>query len=246
MRKLYITLALIISSFFLFSSNTYADALEIPIGESNFDYINDEFIKVRNYAIDYAATNNCYYIIYYYESTYRILFQSRIVSINNTRLDSAMINFSFPFSSGSIVPTIINYLDGEFVLHSNPSVGSLKYLTFYISSTTGIDYTSLLDTNFSEFYTKSTLVLTYNDYSYTFDSNNGLFGLYDIYVDIFGEFEKPDIHLEEKTILSNFYILIVDKINILSTAILSNYIYLSVIGIFIFIFLIELIFRRLL
>ena len=78
-----------------------------------------------------------------------------------------------------------------------------------------------------------------------FESNNEIFpSLYSVYT-TYGNIEVSDIHKEEKETIASFYTICIEKIGYLSSQISSNYIYLSMITIFILIFVIELIRRYL-
>lgn len=241
MRKLLIILTMIVSSFFFYSSNAFAATYNFTINESDIDFINDDFFTIRNLALDYVKENGGYYVIWitsdniYYVHFFSSFSDKYYYILNKSFRTWVTTDSSFRYELKN------NELTSK-ISETNSSTASS------FDSNNVLEQYVFLDSNL-DFYAKTTdliIFLSYKDNIYSLNDSTPLLSLYDIYLDINGGGEVPDIHTEEKEILSNFYILVIDKINYLATIIINNYIYLSVIGVFIFIFVIELVFRRLL
>lgn len=233
MKKVYIAIFLFVSLFFFYSNGVKADTYDFTISSNAFDSINNTFFEFRDLVIQHAQENNYYYYISsdganfmaYYFADHDLNF-----IYNNSRitLSSLPVFYAHIYSNGSIS----------------------KYST---SSTNIIIRTStyyFYDTNYLEFkYSDIEEVnINYGSCSYTLTDGGKVRTLYDFYLAsqnscTFADEVVEDIHKEEKEVLSNFYNLIFEKINLLANSIINNYIYLTVIGIFILIFLIYLIRR---
>ena len=238
MKKLYIILALIMSSFFFYSSDVRADTTTYEVIESEFNNFTEDFSNLRELTIANLNETYSYYIILYHKS------KSRLTAYLFESTSNAQVFFSNGIGIYLSVSGAYKnyYLNGSNFTESGS--GSNYYSTLCSVNGTTCTYLSLLDTNFDLSYTSgSTFNIKYNDLLYEITVGSKVPNLYEIYLD---SIEVPDIHEEEKQILSNFYNLVIEKIVLLSNYIINNYIFLSFVGIIILIFLIELIRRYLL
>lgn len=243
MKKLYIMFALILSSFFFYSSGVKANTYDFIFNETDFDYLNDTFYKVREFAIDYANNNDCYYYINHNTVYYLITF-FKPSSITEFNISSTSFGYRiYPFVDEFIYKYRYDSSSQTFI--SQAKISSYDNLSFKISNSELL-YTSFLDSNYDFYLNNNVINFSYKDINYIIDSTNPLPTLYEIYLNKDPSDVEDDIHKEEKNVLSNFYSLIFEKIDLLANSILSNYIYLTIIVIFILIFLIELIRRYLL
>lgn len=241
MKKLYIMFTLILSSFFLFNYNVKASQTYWTLDLKSSVFTGDKFLNLRNDVINYANENNFYYLIIDYSSLAVCFFNNSPNYIFTKETDSSRF-------STSVLCDLL-YSNGN--LSSTPSKSTNYYIYNDYSDT--YNNTTVIDTNYPYFYLdfSSDITIKASGCTYTLKSGDNLRGLYDYYVAkdnncTLPTYEAPDPHKEEKEVLSNFYSLIFEKIDLLANSILSNYIYLTIIVIFILIFLIELIRRYLL
>ena len=101
---------------------------------------------------------------------------------------------------------------------------------------------NLLDSSFDIYYSPYSLNIIFRDHVYVVDSTTKLKTIYDLYLENGGIIPNP--HQEEIDILESFYTVVIDRLGYLAKEMSSNYIYLSIFAIFVFIFVIELIRRR--
>lgn len=234
MKKLFLLISLIVSSFF-FSSIVNAD--EVAFGFNwSFDKLNDSFYTAKGLYEEKIVTDSLstdYCAIYYNSS---LIFVP--ISVDNypkftlgnsitVQFRSSGANPSYKYVSGSFSNYNMNWYINSVI--NNP----ILYCTRAIAKVT---YNS---TNIYRF--------TYEDYEFLLDSSSEtlltlteLKSLYDEFTNV----NVPDPHQEEKDILISFYDLCISKLSDLATVIVSNYIYLSIIVIFIFIFVFEIIRRK--
>lgn len=240
MKKLYITFTLILSSFFLFNYNVKADTYSFDIIDNEFNHFTEDFYKLRELAISNLNEEFNHYIIVYNTKSNKTML--RVYFFNS----SSYAKISFSNSQGIRLFIEGNYkyyyLSGDNLIQQASGSGYNSILCRENGTTcTFLDF---LDTNFNLSYSSNSFLnISYNDLLYEISLGVHVPSLYEIYLD---SIESSDPHKQEKEVLSNFYSLIFEKIDLLSNSILSNYIYLTIIVIFILIFLIQLIRRYLL
>lgn len=245
MKKMFYMLALIVSSFFFFSFNVKA-------AEYNYSYpftsnisatLDNNFYDLRSRVKQYIKDNNFdYYFIYKLASSGTKVY----IFTDDSNLLCESYN-SVLFHIDSIrytIPTLLVSSD-------------LENLTFEedTSTHTFMDTQSaiVLDTNYP-FTLSSPDTWTYNhrNNSITFTTGDRVPTLYTFYTTYYGiedDTEEPEpiidhTHDSELSIIQTFYEVSISKISYLADSISSNYIYLSIFGVFILIFVFELIFRR--
>lgn len=236
MKKVMLTTILFISSFFLFNlKNVYASEYSYQIKESYIALIDDNFMNLRNEVIE-VANNRKYFIL---------TSPSNSISIYISTCDTN------PISCPASVPVSYTFKDSPRFRLVNYDVylyvdSELVFSTTYTTDTY-IDIFSpsnglyLLDSNVVRSNTSvHSYTFNYNDKSYVFTDN--LPTIYSIYLD---NLEPEDPYIEEKNVLLSFYNYIFDKLSYLATLFATNYIFLTTLGIFILIFIVELV-RRLL
>lgn len=246
MKKLFLILALITSSF-LFGNSVSADTFNIEVDSAHFDYFNDDFYSFRDLLINKCSEDNSYYYIYYNISKKRLesyVFSSAY-SLVKDRYYSSQNKFYIIYGSSSYKRY---YLDGG----SLSSVGSgsgyqLEMIYDYSVSNPVFNYYLLLDSNndniFFETMYKNSINLTYKTINYSISNNDKFPTLYEIYTE-YQSVVSDNPHQSELDILNNFYTLSIEKISYLASSMVNNYIYLSIIVIFILIFVFKFIFRR--
>lgn len=239
MRKIFIILTLIVSSFFVFNTNVKAATVEYTIKDTQYQFINDDFFKLRELVINYVNENNKYYVIYndYYGSSLQVsIFDCSYLKMSNYNLFNSCGHTKYKLSNDKL--SLVQ--SGSGTSFSSQYTNLSAYFS-YAFMDTNVEDISSEDTN--------TYIIKYNDLTYTIEPGDILPTLYQIYLDenyVEPEPEPEDPHLEEKEILSNFYTTVITKIGELANNVFNNYILLFSIGIFIFIFVFEIIFRRLL
>lgn len=230
MKKMFYMLAFIVSSFFFFSSNVNADNEYVVTYPDNFlDNINDNFFTVREYAISNLDNDYPYYILFKAQDTPNYL----IYYYNYS--DFISVGRSWFKSQSSDAKLIIYYINGN-----SPIISFNRQVNF------SSDFVHLiLDSNMNIYYNPYSLQINYLDKSYIVNSTNKFLTTYDIYKEVNGIGEETDnTHDSELSIIQSFYEVSISKISYLAESISSNYIYLSIFGVFILIFVFELIFRR--
>ena len=241
MRKIFYIFILMVSSFFVFNTNVKADTLSYIVDEQDFAYLNDDFYKVREWAINRATTYEKYYIITYDSSQTR--FEIYLFNIDTFfYTNSTNNNIVYPYINLSLSGGQLWYLsDGTIQSGGYPKTLSLSfYNDSYLNKFTYINY---LDTNIELLtnLTEHTYILTYNNFSYTFSNTDHFPSLYEFKT----IFENPPVQEPERNeSLDSFYYLIMEKIELFANYFITNSTLLFIIGIIILIFIIELIFRR--
>lgn len=233
-----ITFIVLLSSFFFISNEVKAE--EYVCSEDRMSFINDNFLLYRQKVIDYSNSNNYKYLIKYWEYGKKYL-----TIFFTSSFDSFSIDSRFEFNSNTI---------------NNPSsiISNIKMVEYYENELVSADFSNLrddtsfsvsfdnfllLDLSFSIYYIGDSdpFTFTCNNKSFIFDDNNKYLSLYDLYL-LDNPLDNP--HQEEIDKLESFYTVVIDRLGYLSKEMSSNYIYLSIFAIFVFIFVIELIRRR--
>ncbi len=241
MKKLFIIMTFVISSFFLLSSNV--KALDVVIPDDYLNLINEDLLEQEKefkayIESDDSLSNN--YVIYFEDGKY--YFYS-IGSSGSSTLNTQYLSYS------TNLRWWCTYRYKRFSLNvdsfSGGSSGIGHGFLFYDSD----DFVSMiLFSNIDLIYTSDEIInLKYKDFTYEVKKNDIFPTLYDFYKK-YNEFIGDDdlVHKEETEKVTSFYMLVIDKLLYLCDVISSNYIYLSIIVIFILIFIFRLIFRRLL
>lgn len=242
MKRICLLFTLIFSLFFFSFSTVNADAFSINIESSEFDLLTDEFYQLRDLSIEYANSNNKYYIITTNPQGKMVsmMFDKDVViniflrEFMNTK--EIKIDFVGAYNFYSIKNDSLSSAGSGYNFSTNIS-GYGGYRTFF----------EYLDTNYNVATTfngdeNSPLTIISGDYTYTYELYKPFPSLYDIYIKS-GQ-GKPD-HSSEENLLLKFFNLFIEKILYLSEVFSSNYIFLSIFVIFILMFVIEII-RRLL
>lgn len=240
MKKLLIIITLFVSSFF-FICNKEVKAAEITISFEDYSLVNSEiFLEIKSQAeqLKESISFDNYLISYIdYESTYYVQFFNKSpLILTNVATDiygfsfDKMENYKYDPSTSSLVlfASFPNYIFASvskyFPLYSNVNV--------YFSYSSNIGTFSYISPDYSKIgssnYDDGLLPLLYN---ICVDSGNC------------GSVNNNP-HQEEIDNVTNFYTMIIEKIEYLANEISNNYILLFVIGIFIVTFVFLLIFRR--
>lgn len=255
MKRLFIVFSVVISSFFLFKEDV--NASEATITYEDYSLVNsNSFNLVFESAKEKAEVDNYeYYFILQYPSSlnyYVIYFNTANSSKISYKQESSSSDYYYILDFRYLLIEKYNSL-GEFdSIVSKASTSTIHNSSYYriasLESSANKTYYYLysnFDILFTYYY--NDLIMEFPHITYTFNSqsNNEIFpSLYSVY-STYGDIEVPDIHKKEKETLASFYTICIEKIGYLSSQISSNYIYLSMITIFIFIFVIELIRRYL-
>jgi len=241
MKKLLIIITLFVSSFFLFC-NKDVKAYEYT-KEVDFSIMDDVLALKENLDI-YIETDTTLSDYYF------ITYESSVIYYYVLPVNGSIDLFT-------IVPT-----SSEFRINSNQSLkrgsnrttikpsSGVSNKTFYICSSSSsyindIILYSNFDIKYSVFESEHSITYNYQDFSYTenFVIGNKISTLYDVYL-IYSGTEQENPNQEEIDKVTNFYTIVIKKIEYLANEISNNYILLFVIGIFIVTFLFLLIFRR--
>lgn len=239
MKKFVLAFTILLSSFFFFNFKVKANLVE----NFSFNYIPEDFLVKKKVVDDYIKINDTY------GTNYVILLRFENSKISNYSVCIFTDTSSTVYYSSSKNLIMFNAHRRNCSIFENNTLGDFTYfsqggMTLFTSGSYRwyIIYSSFdLKTSVSDY----TFTLTAEDYSkdFSFDGSN-FPTIYDMYVEKNGELVPDNPHKEEQEILESFYTLCIDKLKYLSEVFLSNYIYLSIIVIFIIIFVFKLIFRR--
>lgn len=214
-NKLLLLLVFFAAPFFFLTSNAKAISYkDITLTDEKLSQINDDFYIIRNNIINYAKEKGYYYM---YHSTY--------VQFSNIS--------EYHGASWGEIPVV------ETCDIVNNNLTNCETLSDYIYSVSPT--TLYLDLNINIYFSSFSYTYHYNTYSYTYGVDNPLPSIYSLYN---GINDNAGLKNEQLLTLNNFYSIVIEKINYLSKVIISNYIYLSIITIFILVFILKLIFRR--
>lgn len=241
MKKLLIIITLFMSSFFfLFTKDVKAYEY---IKEVDFSLIEDVLsLKEKlDTFIETDTTYSDYYFIYSDMGTieYYIL-----------PIDGSLSNFSTRTNGTFLYVYYSSYLKtGTNLSNINLNGGASTGIFYMYHEIEAQSKSIILYSNFDIKTTISghTIIYSYQDFSYTENFVNGekVSTLYDVYLKYQEHLgNKELVHQEEIDKLSGFYNVVIDKLSYLAEQIVSNYIYLSILVIFILIFVFMLIFRR--
>ena len=233
-----IFLPFILTSFFLLLPNVKAEEISGVISTEHFDYNSDNsYTDLKNYIDDYMQQNDLsYYIIYYDSNIY-----TGAVNFNNiiAKVYDSLPSYTFTDYGNRLLLYSSTTPFKSFHKEKNNSIiyqfsnTAFNNINFWFN-TDGITY-RLIDTNIDFVYTGS--------YSYIFNSSFGSYTLSNN-VNLKGLLEISNLTPSDNTpILTEFYSVVGSKIGWLGEQFMDSYIYIAIFGVFIFIFLIELIRR---
>lgn len=225
-RKLFTYLVLFMSSFFLLCSNyVKADNYVVDYPDNFLDQINDNFYELRDFAILNLDDEYISYFIVYRNNSYQVWYfiESSFISSSNSRLTKWPNSFK-----------ICNY---DFLNHNYSNCSIMN------SSLPSSLLPHLLDTNTEMYYSPNFVEINYLNKNYIFNAENRILSVYDIY-QLESGVPIDNFHTEEISVLESFYMLCINKLGYLGEVIVGNYIYLSIIVIFLIFFVFSLVFRR--
>ena len=248
MKRLFINIFMLFSSFFLFSG-VKAATLEPEI---DLSLINEDFFQIKEAAENFVKEDETYsddFIIYIYGSSLYVSFYK----LNNTYIPNCTFRSS-EYLRCLIAPRGVSLDAFKFSKTSQSLFKSttIAYNQNYISykkgdSLTFVPLYSTFDIDFKKYNGSSSIVYKINDFSsIIYDDDTYKFkSLYMIKKDYDSFIGNKDlVHQEENQKIKGFYDLCIEKIGYLATVIVGNYIYLSIFAIFILIFIFSLIKRR--
>lgn len=238
MKKVLLSLTLFMASFFFITLDKVSAAtVNQEITSDVMSWINDDFYSFREKLIELCKENNSYYVITHYNST-------------SSSFRAYVFTNKSQFYFASVVPNVEIHLyfnnSNQYKWENNEIVemsttGSNSYYRLYHYSSGYERF--IIDSNFDLNYNLSySIDYKYKDLTYSVTSGTIFPTLYKIYLD-----ENPlptDPFEEDKEILNNFYTTIFTKISDLAISFANIYTFLLIFGIFILIFVFELIWRR--
>lgn len=260
MKKLLMIITLFVSSFFLFC-NKEVKADSLTINFEDYSYVSsDLFDKIKNIAEETLSTLNLNgyaifrfvsssdssingYFIYYFSHDNLIVTHSRMTTSTGTnqypdyQIGSTLAKYSYhKYVESTDTLNDVSSSSSKMGVYITNYMGN-KPFYYLLYSTVPVIFTH---------YASRDLVVNYPDITYTFNSSNigEVFPtLYDVYQQ-YGSVPEENPHQEEIDKVTNFYTMVIEKIEYLANEISNNYILLFVIGIFIVTFIFLLIFRR--
>ena len=225
MKKFFVFLPILVASFFLLLPNVRAYTSNIDLS-----LIDEDFYTFKS-CLD-NSTNNPYYFIFYTSGELTAMvfdFTSHPEYINSSYM-----------SFGSSSPYRF-YVGGNITI-GNYSFSSNTCVFNYNGNGSNVSFYSPKIILYSSFSPEIQGTLIYNYNNQTWDSSivgtPYFLSVYDIYNIINSPTNK-----DNTPILTNFYSVVGSKVGWLGEQIVSNYIYLAIIGVFILIFIIDLIRR---
>lgn len=235
MKKLLIIITLFVSSFFLFCNK------EVKAAEYTYDFSGRETL----------INNDIYPLV---KAKAIELFNSYSDTYNNYVIFNSGNYYNISFFNN------YNNIDAKLMLYDSYYLFDYKYDYVNYSTSDGISYIKKSLSNFPQknssseciLYWSSGLYVSYsfekitlklNDFSYEIFSIDEFIFLEELYNKSLN-IEEENPHQEEIDKVTNFYTMVIEKIEYLANEISNNYILLFIIGIFIVTFIFLLIFRR--
>ena len=235
MKRLYIVLTFVLSSFLLLSGRK-VKAYEYT---ADLSLINEDFFTIKENAeklLEEDTTHSDYYFILRANSSYYVYVPDNFTEPYSCiysgeteltfnpkprfyRIDAVRPNFSLSFPSYT----------GNFYLYAYKS----SFIYLYSNFVFPVGNCST-----------ESLTIKYGDREKVVNNGNNLPSLYDLYLEINNPDPEEPEPVDNTPILTDFYTTVIEKINYLCEVIVSNYIYLSIFVIILIIILFELIFRR--
>lgn len=243
MRKILLIFILTVSSFFVFNINVKADTITHIVDEKDFLLLTDEFYLLRDKSIEYANTNNKYYIIYNTSNGLRVYFYDKV---DTTWQTVAYSSINYPRIQVLSISAKIYKLDVDNLVRDG-SASKIQSVLRDTSYENLFSYALYLDTNIENLKGIGgyNYMLNYNDFSYTVNEYDHFPSLYEFSLLANPPEEEPE-ELPRNESLDSFYNLVIEKIQLFANYFIINSALLFIIGIIILIFIAELIFRRLL
>lgn len=231
MKKFVLAFTILLSSFFFFNFKVKASELTLDI---SLDKITDTFLNIKNLSDDFIKNNNKFdtYIIIYTDDYYVYFF-------NNSDNRKFTCNNYNTYLYCSFYVNNSKYKLSNDILVSTGSSSSSFSSVIYESKFNNILYSSVIPLYKGS--STDILNLNYNSKTLTILYEETIPLVYDLYL-LSNPLDNP--HQEEIEKLESFYTLCIEKLSYLANVIVDNYIYLSIIVIFIIIFVFKLIFRR--
>lgn len=237
MKRVYLLLTLFIASFF-FVTNVHAATYTAELSEDTMSLINDDFFDFRDKIINYVEVNGYSGYIIGRDGAYYayLLSEGSSFAIKDTPGSSSVLTvYRDKLSFARLIDNEI-----KVVLSSNSGNDPLmyqdvQYFNIFLDSSSPIIHTGIYNNVHN---------LNYKNITYTIKRQSIVPSVYDIYLEHNVPDEPVDNFLEEKEMMNNFYFTIFTKIDELVTKLANNYIFLLIFGIFILIFIFEIIRRR--
>lgn len=227
MKKVILSFAIVLSSFFIFNFKVKASELSLDI---SFDNINEEFLKVKSSAEElmtqynkqeFVIVKKDMYYVYFFDDS----FESATCSISNSKVSCWIYHSQSKFKYYNDVLSSAGTSSSNFGSYDYSDFSNILYATF----------TFILKDS------SNTLNLNYANTSLQVNNLDTIPLVYDLYLK---SSEVSDPHKDEKQVLESFYSLCIEKLKYLAEVFVSNYVYLAIIVIFIIIFIFKLINRR--
>ena len=227
MKKVILSFAIVLSSFFIF--NFKVKALSEYSFDISFDNINEDFFKIKSLAEDYL-TNSDYdnFVIYLRDSNFYVYF----FNLN----DSKIVCKNFAGFACFINTYVYNY-ELSSTSSNLKKIGESNYPQFN-------DPNNFLYSSAKVSMEDVTVTFSYNTFTYKINENDDYLPVYDFYLKYNDIFVPEEPHKEEKQVLESFYSLCIEKIKYLGEIFMSNYIYLTTLVVCILMFVFSLIVRR--
>ena len=239
MKRLYIALTILLSSFLLLSGREVkADTYTYTYPSGSRSTLDDDFFNLRRRVREYIKLNNFdYYIIYINSAGTKVY----IFTYN-----SSISCYTFKSTGwGSIldirysIPTLLVSSDTE-------NLNFEEDTSTHTFDTT--QYAFVLDTNYPFVLGSSdTWTFLHNGNSISFSENESVPTLYKFYTTFYGveeDIEEPEEPVDNTPILTTFYTFVLAKIAYFCNYMATNTLFLTMLVIIIVIFIFELIFRR--
>lgn len=216
MKRLFILFSVVISSFFIFNEDVKAD---ITVTSSDIEkYITEDFLYKRDIVIDFAKENNYEYFII---------------------KDGASISYYFVDIGTTVTLSSSSFKLSSFYYYILQSDNTFKLIAYYQNGSSWSVSSSLFLDMSQDLYSTNSFNIIYDNTTYVVNDTNLFMTYYDLYL-LDNPIIEENPHQEEIDKIGSFYSICIDKIEYLVNEVVNNYIYLSMITIFILIFVIEL------
>lgn len=239
MKKFLPLFALVVVSFFLFSSHILAAEYTTDLTQYMPLLESSEYQTLKSFADTYVEEHPGFYYIISYDNqsgrgwnaafcNTKVEFQSNALVCIGTSGNT----FFYVLVDG--VPTLRPWNSGNIILNIVQSTVYYNYYLYTNYPNVSIRWTSSFGDNIYN--------IVYNDYTFSFSRNmntSPIPSLYDIWLS-----QQPPPPVDNTPLLTDFYTLVLDKIVLICDFFTSSYVYLSIFVIFILYFVI-LLFRRL-
>lgn len=238
MKRVYLLLTLFIASFFFVSiPNVFAASQIYQVPENELSILtSNAFLSLREEIIEFCNANNKKYIIACSSSSscYANIFDEGKAKMGASSISGTTLVFPSLIYSKST-----GYKLSNNSLSTTSTAALFNY--FYTTNSQAFTYISLIDTNVENLTFSYDVELVYKDFVYEVPAGAHFPSLYE-----FNEvYSTPtDRFLEDREVINNFYTMVLEKIVLLSNYFVSNFFLMLILGIFILIFIFEIIRRR--